>query len=56
MIAEDQAVTEVFHRFLVNIVPNLKISIDHGYDNDFAPLMTKLQTLLMSFEVIQVSL
>ena len=34
-ITEDQAVAEVFNKFFINIVPNLKISTDHGYDNDF---------------------
>ena len=34
-ITEDQAVVEVFNKFFINIVPNLKISTDHGYDNDF---------------------
>ena len=32
---EDQAVAEVFNKFFINIVPNLKIPTDHGYDNDF---------------------
>ena len=35
IITEDQAVAEVFNNFFINIVPNLKISTDHGYDNDF---------------------
>ena len=35
IITEDQAVAEVFNKFFINIVPNLKISADHGYDNDF---------------------
>ena len=35
IIAENQAVAEVFNKFFINIVPNLKISTDHGYDNDF---------------------
>ena len=35
IITEDQAVAEVFKTFFVNIVPNLKISTDHVYDNDF---------------------
>ena len=34
LITEDQAVAEVFNKFFINIVPNLKISTDHGYDND----------------------
>ena len=35
IITEDQAVAEVFNKFSINIVPNLKIPTDHGYDNDF---------------------
>ena len=35
IITEDQAAGEVFNKFFINIVPNLKISTDHGYDNDF---------------------
>ena len=35
IITEDQAVTEVFNKFFINIVRNLKISTDRGYDNDF---------------------
>ena len=35
IITEDQAAVEFFNKFFINIVPNLKISTDHGYDNDF---------------------
>ena len=35
IIAEDHAVAEVFNKFFIKIVPNLKISTDHVYDNDF---------------------
>ena len=35
IITEGQAVAEVFNKFFFNIVPNLKISTDHGYDNNF---------------------
>ena len=35
MITEVQAAVEVFNKFFVNIVPNLKTSTDCGYDNDF---------------------
>ena len=34
-ITKDQFVAEVFNKFFTNIVPNLKISTDHGYDNGF---------------------
>ena len=35
IIPKDQTVAEVFKIFFINIVPNLKINIDYGYDNDF---------------------
>ena len=35
MISEEQAVAEVFNKLFINIAPNLKISIDHGYHNHF---------------------
>ena len=35
LTTEDQAVAEVFSKFFVNVFPNLKISTDHDYDNDF---------------------
>ena len=35
MITEVQAAVEVFNKFFVNIVPNLKTSTDCGIDNDF---------------------
>ena len=53
IITEDQAVAEVFNNFFINIVPNLTISTDLGYDNDF---IAKLQTRSISLGIIQVSL
>ena len=35
MILEDQAVAEVFNKFFVNIVPNVKILTNHNYDIGF---------------------
>ena len=35
IITEDQAVAEFFNKFCINIVPNLRRSTDHGYNNDF---------------------
>ena len=35
VISEDQAVAEVFNKFFINIVPNLKIPTNHNYDTDF---------------------
>ena len=34
-ISEDQAVAEVFNKFFIDIVPNLKIPTNHNYDTDF---------------------
>ena len=35
IITDDHAVAEVFNKFFIIIVPNLKISTNHGYNNDF---------------------
>ena len=35
VISEDQALAEVFNRFFINKVPNLKISTNHNDDTDF---------------------
>ena len=35
MISKDQAITDIFNKFSVNIVLKLKISTDRGYDADF---------------------
>ena len=56
IITEDQAVAEVFNKFFINIVPNLKISTDMVVIMISSPLMTKLQTLSISLGIIQVSL
>ena len=45
IITEDQAVAEVFNKFFISIVPNLTVSTDLGYDNDFIAI---LQTLSIS--------
>ena len=47
VISEDQAVSEVFNKFLINIVPNLKIPTNHNYDTDF--LVTNDQVALNKF-------
>ena len=56
IITEDQAVAEVFNKFFINIVPNLKISTDHGMIMISSPLMTNLQTLSVSLGIIRVLL
>ena len=35
IMSEDQAVAEVFNKFFIDVVANLKISTDHGCDNHF---------------------
>ena len=35
VIPKDQVVAEVFNKFFINIVPNLKIPTNHNYDTDF---------------------
>ena len=35
MISADQVVAEVFNKFFINVVLNLKITINHNYDIDF---------------------
>ena len=34
IIIEDLAAADVFNKFFINIVPNFKMSTDHGYDNE----------------------
>ena len=36
IITEDQAVAEVFNKPFINIIPNLEISTDYGYDGFMA--------------------
>ena len=36
VISEDQAVAEVFNKFFINAVPNLKIPTNQNYDADFS--------------------
>ena len=56
IITEDQAVAEVFNKFFINIVPNLKISTDRGYDNDFIATDDQVTDAAVSLRIIQVSL
>ena len=35
MISADQVVAEVFNKFFINVVPNLKVPINHNYHIDF---------------------
>ena len=56
IITEDRAVVEVFNKFFINIVPNLNIAIDHGYDNDFIATDDQVTNAINIFRIIQVSL
>ena len=49
IITEDQAVAEVFNKFFINIVPNLKISTDHGYDNHFIATDDEVTNSVITF-------
>ena len=46
---EDRPVAEVFNKFFINIVPNLKIFTDHGYDNDFVATDCQLTNAVNKF-------
>ena len=35
IISEDKAIAEVFNKFFINIVPNLKISVENDFDTNF---------------------
>ena len=54
IILEDQVV-EVFNKFFISIVPNLKISTNHGY-NDFTATDDQVTNAVNKFRIIQVSL
>ena len=49
IISEDQAVAKVFNKFFVNIVTNLKITADHGYDTGFLATDDQVTNALSKF-------
>ena len=49
VISEDEAVAEVFNKFFINIVPNLKISLNHNYDTDFIVTNDQVTNALNKF-------
>ena len=49
IITEDQTVAEVFKKFFINILPNLKISTNHGYDNDFIAVDDQVTNAINKF-------
>ena len=49
IISKDQAVAEVFNKFSINFVPNLKTSPYHGYGNDFIATNDQVTNALNNF-------
>ena len=49
MILVDQAVAEVFNKFFINIVPNLKILTNHNYGTGFIVTNDQVANLLNKF-------
>ena len=49
IITEDQVVAEVFNKFFISIVPNLKISTDHCYNNDFIATDDQVANAVIKF-------
>ena len=49
VISEDKAVAEVFNKFFVNIVLNLKIPINHNYDIDLLVTNDQVANALNKF-------
>ena len=50
IIIADQAAAEVFNKFLINIVPNLKKSTDRGYNNDFSAIAGQVVNAVSKFK------
>ena len=49
VISEDQPMAEVFNKFFINIVPNLKIPTNHNYDTDFVVTKDQVANALNKF-------
>ena len=49
MISEDQVVAEVFNKFFINIVLNLKIPTNHNFDTDFLVTNDQIANSLNKF-------
>ena len=50
VISEDQVVAEVFNKFFINIVPNLKILTNHNYDTDFLVMNDQVSNALTKYK------
>ena len=49
-LTEYQVVADVLNKFLINIVPNMKISTDHGNDNDFIATNDEVTNAVNNFK------
>ena len=49
VISEDPAVAKVFNKFFINIVPSLKLPINHNYDTDFLVTNDQVPNALNKF-------
>ena len=49
IISEDKAIAEVFNKFFIDIVPNLKISIDNDFDTSFIPTEGLVQNAISKY-------
>ena len=49
VISEDQVEVEVFNKFFINIVPNLKIPTNYNYNTDFLVTNDQVANALNKF-------
>ena len=49
IISEDKAIAEVFNKFFIDIVSNLKISIENDFDTSFSPTEDLVQNAISKY-------
>ena len=49
IISEDKAIAEVFNKFFINIMPNLKIPIENDFDTSFIPTEDLVQNAISKY-------
>ena len=49
IISENKAIAEVFNKFFINIVPNLKISIENDFGTSFIPTEDLVQNAISKY-------
>ena len=49
IISEDKAIGAVFNKFFINIVPNLKITIENDFDTSFIPTEDLVQNAISKY-------